>query len=201
MQKPAPAEHPIQDLIRERWSPRAFSEKAVPPEVLRSLFEAARWAPSSNNEQPWAYLVATKDNREDFEKTLSVLVEFNANWAKQAPVLAIAVAELTFAKNNAPNRCAFYDAGAATALLSMEATARGLFVHQMAGFDPEKARKVFGIPANWDAIAAMAIGYPGEPGSLPQPLHDRELAPRQRKPLSEFVMSGRWEHTAPFLSK
>ncbi len=193
MQKPAPHDFPVHELIRERWSPRAFAGKPVPLDVLRSLFEAARWAPSSYNEQPWAYLVATRDDKDSFEKTLSVLVEFNANWAKSAAVLAIAVAELAFAKNNSPNRNAQYDTGAASALLSVEATARGLAVHQMAGFDPDKARQVFGIPAGWAAIAALAIGYPGDPASLPQP--------RSRKPIAEFVMAGQWGHTAPFATK
>jgi nitroreductase len=201
MQKPAPSDFPVHELIRERWSPRAFADKPVPRDVLRSIFEAARWAPSSNNEQPWAYIVASRDDKAGFEKMLSVLVEFNANWAKTAPVLALAVAELAFAKNNVPNRNAQYDTGAATALLSVEATARGLAVHQMAGFDPEKARRVFGIPAGWEAIAAIAIGYPGDPASLPQPLQDREMAPRTRKPINEFVMAGHWGHTAPFAAK
>ena len=201
MQKPAATEFPVHDLIRNRWSPRAFADKSVSSEVLRSLFEAARWAPSSYNEQPWAYIMAKRDDKENFEKMLSVLVEFNANWAKSAPVLALAIAELAFAKNNAPNRNAQYDTGAATALLSVEATVRGLAVHQMAGFDPEKARRVFEIPAGWEPIAAIAIGYPGDPESLPQSLRDRELAPRIRKPLSEFVMTGRWGHTSPFISK
>jgi nitroreductase len=201
MQKPAPSDFPVHQLISDRWSPRAFSDKPVSPDVLRSLFEAARWAPSSNNEQPWAYIVATRDDKENFAKMLSVLVEFNANWAKSAPVLALAIAKLNFAKNNAPNRNALYDTGAATALLSVEATARGLAVHQMAGFDPDKARQVFAIPAGCEAIAALAIGYPGDPDSLPQPLKDRELAPRTRKPLSEFVMAGHWGHTASFVAK
>ena len=201
MQKTAPSDFPVHELIRERWSPRAFADKPVAQNVLRSIFEAARWAPSSNNEQPWAYFVATRDDKENFEKMLSVLVEFNASWAKGAAVLAIAVAQLAFAKNNAPNRNAQYDTGAATALLSLEATAHGLSVHQMAGFDPEKARQVFGIPAGWEAIAAIAIGYPGDPASLPQPLKDREMAPRTRKPIAEFVMAGHWGHTAPFVSK
>jgi nitroreductase len=200
MEKPAPNDHPINELIRHRWSPRAFDAKPVPADILRSLFEAARWAPSSNNEQPWAYLVATHDNPEEFAKMVSVLVEFNANWAKHVSVLALAVSELAFAKNAAPNRNAQYDTGAASALLSVEATSRGLFVHQMAGFDPDKARQVFGIPAGWDAIAAIAIGYPGDPATLPQPYQDRERAPRTRKPLSEFVMTGHWGHTASFLS-
>jgi nitroreductase len=201
MQKPAPSDFPVHELIRERWSPRAFADKPVPQNVLRSIFEAARWAPSSYNEQPWAYLVATRDDKDSFQKMLSVLVQFNADWAKGAPVLALAVSELAFAHNNAPNRNAYYDTGAASALLSVEATAHGLSVHQMAGFDPEKARQVFGIPAGWEAIAALAIGYPGDPASLPQHLKDRETAPRTRKPISEFVMSGHWGHTASFAKK
>ena len=200
MQKPAPSDHPIHELITHRWSPRAFDAKPIPANVLRSLFEAARWAPSSSNEQPWAYIVATHDNAEEFAKMTSVLVEFNANWAKHAAVLALAVSELCFAKTGAPNRNAQYDTGAATALLSLEATAHGLFVHQMAGFDPEKARQVFAIPTGWEPIAAIAIGYPGQPETLPQPYKDRELAPRVRKPLQEFVMTGQWGHTASFLS-
>jgi nitroreductase len=200
MQKPAPTNFPVHDLIRDRWSPRAFAKKPVEPSVLASLFEAARWAPSSSNEQPWAYLVATKDEKENFAKTLGVLVEFNAGWAKEAPVLMIAVSRLNF-QNGTPNRNAFYDTGAATALLSVEATARGLAVHQMAGFDPAKAKQVFEIPEDWEPIAAIAIGYPGDPSSLPQKLHDREVAPRTRKPLSEFVMSGRWGHTSLIVSQ
>jgi len=200
MQKPAPSDFPVHELIRERWSPRAFADKPVSPEILRSLFEAARWAPSSNNEQPWAYIVATKDDTASFEKVLATLVEFNASWAKNAPVLAIAVAKLAFSKNRAPNRTAQYDTGAASALLSVEATAHGLAVHQMGGFDPEKARQTFAIPAEWQAVAALAIGYPGNPETLPQSLKDRELAPRTRKPISEFVMTGSWGHTAPFVS-
>jgi len=198
MSNPAPVEFPVHELIQNRWSPRAFSDKAVPQEVLRSLFEAARWAPSSNNEQPWAYIVATKDDPENFEKSLGALVEFNANWARKAAVLAIAVAELAFAKNNAPNRNAQYDVGAASLQLSIEATARGLVVHQMAGFDPETAKESYNIPQGWEPIAAMAIGYPGDASSLPEPLQSREKAPRSRKRIREFVMIGQWGHTADF---
>jgi nitroreductase len=201
MHKPATTDFPVHDLIRHRWSPRAFADKPVEPAVLASLFEAARWAPSSSNEQPWAYLVATKDNPEDFAKTLSVLVEFNAAWAKNAPVLALAVSHLKFQSNGNPNRNAFYDTGAATVLFSIEALARGLYVHQMGGFDAAKAKQVFEIPDDWEAIAAFAIGYPGETHSLSQKLQDREVAPRTRKPLSEFVMSGRWGHTSPIVSR
>jgi nitroreductase len=199
MRKPAPTDHPVHELIRERWSPRAFSEEAVPAEVLRSLFEAARWAPSSNNEQPWAFLVATKDDAKFHEKMVSTLVEFNQTWAKQAPVLAIAISELAFARNGHPNRNAFYDTGAAVAHLTTEATAHGLLVHQMAGFDPHKAIELFSIPSGWEPIAAFVIGYPGDAQALPEPLRERENAPRTRKPLGEFVMSGSWGKPAAFL--
>jgi nitroreductase len=199
MHKRAPTDFPVHDFIAERWSPRAFSDKLVAPDVLSSLFEAARWAPSSSNEQPWTYIVATKDDAENFAKLVSVLVPFNVTWAQHAPVLALAVAELAFAKNGTPNRNAQYDVGAASSWLTVEATSRGIFVHQMAGYDHDKAREVFAIPAGWEPIAAMAIGYPGDPESLPQSLRDREVAPRTRKPISAFVMSGRWGKKAPFL--
>jgi len=201
MNKPAATDHPVHKLIRERWSPRAFSDKPVSAEALRSLFEAARWAPSSNNEQPWAFIVATKDDHATHAKLLSTLVEVNQAWAKKAPVLAIAVSELAFARNGHPNRNAFYDTGAAVAHLTAEATSRGLFVHQMAGFDPHKATELFAIPTGWEPIAAFVIGYPGDPQSLPDSLRERENAPRSRKPLAEFVMSGNWGQPASFLNQ
>jgi nitroreductase len=198
MYKPAATEYPVHELIRERWSPRAFLDKAVSPAILQSLFEAARWAPSSNNEQPWAFLVGTRGEGDTFKKILGTLVEFNQTWAKHAPVLAIAVSELAFARNVQPNRNAFYDTGAAVSQLTMEATSRGLFVHQMAGFDPRKAVEVFAIPNGWEPIAVFALGYAGDPQTLPDTLRERELAPGTRKPLHEFVMSGQWGQAAPF---
>ena len=201
MQKPATTEVPIHDVLRHRWSPRAFSDKPVPPEILHSLFEAARWAASSYNYQPWAYIVGTRADAENYAKVLSTLVEFNAGWAKQAPVLVLSVAQTKTPKDGAANRHAFHDVGSASAQLTFEATSRGLLVHQMAGFDPNKARQVFSIPADWDPVAAMAIGYPGDPQSLPDQLRERELAPRTRKPLREFVMTGTWGHTSSFASK
>jgi nitroreductase len=199
MHNPAKTDYPVHELIQNRWSPRAFSDNPVSPEALRSLFEAARWAPSSSNEQPWAFIVGTEDDPETHNKILSTLVEFNQAWAKHAPVLAIAVSQLEFARNKTPNRNAFYDTGAAVAHLTAEATSRGLFVHQMAGFDPHKAIEVFHIPTGWEPIAAFAIGYPGDPNALPDKLRERELAPRSRKPISEFVMSSDWGHPAKFL--
>jgi nitroreductase len=201
MHNPAVSEYPVHALIQNRWSPRAFADKPIPHDVLRSLFEAARWTPSSYNEQPWAFIVATKEEPENFARVLSTLIEFNQGWAKHAPVLAIAVSELEFARNQHANRNAFYDTGAAVAHLTTEATARELFVHQMAGFDPHKAIEQFHIPKGWEPIAAFAIGYGGNPDSLPQQLKEGELATRSRKPIAEFVMSGKWGHPADFLTK
>lgn len=197
--RPAPAAAPIHELITHRWSPRAFDSRPVEPEKLRSLFEAARWAPSSNNEQPWAFIVGTKDDPATHAKLLSTLHEFNQAWAKHPPVLGIAVSRLAFARNGNANRNAFYDTGAAMADLTTEAVSRGLSVHQMAGFDHHKAIELFGIPEGWEPIAAFVIGYPGDPQALPENLRERELAVRTRKPLSEFVMSGSWGQPASFL--
>jgi nitroreductase len=198
MHKPAATQYPVYELIRERWSPRAFSDKAVSPEILQSLFEAARWAPSCSNEQPWAFLVGAKGDGDTFQRILGTLADGNQVWAKHAPVLVIAVSELAFAKNGQPNRNAFYDTGAAVSQLTTEATSRGLFVHQMAGFDPRKAVEAFAIPNGWEPIAAFALGYAGDPQTLPDTLRERELAPGKRKPLHEFVMSGNWGNAAPF---
>jgi nitroreductase len=199
MKKTAVTDHPITEHLRERWSPRAFSDKPIPADVLRSLFEAARWAPSSNNEQPWAFIVAAKDDPAAHAKLLSTLVEFNQAWAKHAPVLGIAISRMNFARNGNVNRNAFYDTVAAMADLTTEAVSRGLLVHQIAGFDHRKAIEHFLIPEDWEPIAAFVIGYPGDPQSLPGHLRERELAPRTRKPLSEFVMSGKWGEPASFL--
>jgi nitroreductase len=200
MQKAAETEFPVHDLIRLRWSPRAFSDRPVEPEKLRSLLEAARWAPSSFNEQPWAYLLATREDPKEFARLLSVLMEGNIVWTQRAPVLMLSVAKLNFERNDRPNRHAFHDVGLATANLITQATAMGLYVHQMAGFHVEKARELFAIPKGWEPVAAIALGYPGEPDSLPGSLRDRELAPRTRKPLKEFVFAGRWGQTSALVT-
>ncbi len=201
MEKLAKAEFPIHDLLRRRWSPRAFSDRPIEPEKLRGLLEAARWAPSSYNEQPWAYLVATQDDPGEYARLLSVLAEGNVAWARRAPVLMLSLAKLNFERNGKPNRHAFHDVGLATANLVPQATAMGLVVHQMAGFSVEKARELFGVPAGWEPVAAIALGYPGEADSLPESLRDRELAPRSRKPLEEFVFAGRWGQSAPLATR
>jgi nitroreductase len=200
MEKPAQTQHPIHEVISRRWSPRAFAERMVEREKLLSLFEAARWAPSSYNEQPWSFVVATKDNRAEFDKLLGCLVEGNVAWAQHAPVLALSVAKLTFARNDKPNRHAFHDVGLAAENLVLQATALGLVVHQMAGFYVDKAREAFAIPEGYEPVAAMAIGYPGQSDQLPEPLRQRELESRVRKPMRDFVFSGKWGERAAWLS-
>ena len=190
--KHAQLDHPIHDLIAHRWSPYSFSDRAVSPDDLRSLFEAARWAPSSYNEQPWSYLVATKENAEQFEQLLSCLVEGNQAWAKHAPVLALGCTSLRFSRNNQPNAAALHDLGLAAGAICMEATARGLFVHQMIGILPDRARQLYAIPEGVQPLTGLAIGYLAAPEQLPEPLRQRDLAPRSRKPLAAFVFGGPW---------
>ena len=200
MEKSAETQYPIHDLLRRRWSPRAFSDRRVDPAIMRSLLEAARWAPSSYNEQPWSFIVATKDDTAEFSRLLSCLVEGNIQWAQHAPVLMVSVARLSFEDDGKPNRHAFHDVGLAVANLIVQATALGLVVHQMAGIFPDKIRELYGIPEGYEAVAGIALGYPGDPQSLPEGLRKRELAPRERKPLTEFVFSGSWGQTSPLVS-
>lgn len=200
-EKKASMDYPIQELLAERWSPYAFDERSVAEADLRSLFEAARWAPSSYNEQPWRYIVATRDNPEQFQRALSCLVEGNQVWAKAAPVLALGVVSLRFARNAKDNRAAVHDLGLAAGNLLLEATARGLFVHQMIGILPDKAREIYGIPEGFEAWTAMAIGYRGDPTRLPDRLRERDLAARERKPLSEFVFGGKWGSPSPLVGR
>ncbi|MGH7351844.1 MAG: nitroreductase family protein [Candidatus Methylomirabilales bacterium] len=199
MQKLAETTHEIHGLLRERWSPRAFADRVVEPDKLRSLLEAARWAPSSYNEQPWSFIVATKDNPGEHGRLLSCLVEGNVRWAQHAPVLMLSVARLAFERNRKPNRHAFHDVGLAVENLVIQGMALGLFVHQMAGFHVDRAREVYGIPEGYEPVAAMAIGYLDDPGRLPDDLRERELAPRTRKPLESFVFSGQWGQPSPLV--
>jgi nitroreductase len=199
LKKPAETSAPIHEIISHRWSPRAFEARPVERGKLRSLFEAARWAASSYNGQPWYFIVATKDDAANFKKVLDTFVEFNQGWAKNAPVVAISVAAKKFAHNQEPNRHAFHDVGQASANLALQAHELGLEVHQMAGILPDKARELFHIPEDYEAVAGIAIGYPGDPATLPDQLKERELAKRERKPLSSFVFTGKWGETSPIV--
>ncbi len=201
MEKPAETDYQIEEILKRRWSPRAFSDRMVESEKLLSLWEAARWAPSSFNEQPWHFIVATKENKENYERLLSCLAERNQQWAHHAPVLMVSVTELNFAKSGKPNRHAFHDVGLAIGNLLVEATALGLFVHQMAGFSPDKVRELFAVPEGFEPVAGIAIGYGTTADEAPEGFKQQELAPRTRKPISSFVFEGRWGKTSRLVSE
>ena len=198
-EKTASPDYPIHELLAARWSPYAFEDRSVQESDLCSLFEAARWAPSSYNEQPWSYIVARREEPEEFKKLLSCLVEANQEWAKAAPVLVLGVVTLRFTRNNKENRAAVHDLGLAAENLVLEATSRGLAVHQMIGIEPDKAREIYSIPEQSEAWTAMAIGYRGDPAKLPKELEKRDLMPRKRKRLAEFVFAARWGDTSPLV--
>src|ERR1700737_3260926 len=193
MVKQAETDYPIHEIMAKRWSPYCFSKKLISNEDLRSLFEAARWAASSYNEQPWSYIVAKKEDANEFERLLSCLVEGNQAWAKTASALALGVSRLNFARNNKPNRAAIHDLGLAAGNLVLEATARGLAAHQMIGILPDKARELYSIPQGYEPMTGIAIGYASDPINLPEELRTRDAARRPRKPLKEFIFGGKWD--------
>jgi nitroreductase len=196
MDRIAPAAHPVPDLIAARWSPRAFAASAVDNATLQSLLEAARWAASCLNDQPWQFIIARSDAEpEAFAAMLSCFSPNNQAWCGRAPALALSVARTSFAHNGAPNRHAWHDVGQAAANMALAAAALGLQLHQMAGFDPVKARTLFGIPDGFDPVAAIAFGYPGDPAALPEALAKREVAPRNRHPIDSFTHLGAWGAT------
>lgn len=182
-------EYPISDVIKQRRSGRAYADKSVEQGVINALFEAARWAPSSMNEQPWRYIYATRENIELWNKIFDTLMEGNKIWAKNAPLLVLSLAKKNFDRNGKPNNSARYDLGAANALLSIQATELGLNVHQMGGFDGNQVRQNLNIGEDIELGVIMAIGYPGEADQLPDTLRERELAPRFRMAQSEFVLN------------
>ena len=170
-----------------------LSSTAVEPAKLGALFDAARWAASAFNEQPWRFILATKDDPAAFGKALGCLVEANQAWAKAAPVLVLTLCSTAFKKNGNDNRVALHDLGQAAAHLALQATAEGLIVHQMAGVDLDKVRETYAVPDGFEPQTAIAIGYPGEPDSLPEGwARDAEAAPRDRMPFGEFVFSGKF---------
>ena len=181
----------IHALLQQRHSPYAFDPgRSVSSDDLRALFEAARWAMSSYNEQPWRYIVGVKGQGDTWDRVYGVLVEGNQPWAANAPVLALGVYDSKFARNDKPNKAAAHDLGAASAMLTLEATARGLVVHQMIGIEPELARERFAIDERLEPFTALAIGYAGEPHHVPDDYAERDRAPRQRKPVGDFILEG-----------
>lgn len=192
MNRTAPTEHPIHDLLRERWSPYAFDpNRTVSQADLQALFEAARWAMSSYNAQPWRYIVGVRErNPEVWEQVHGVLVAGNQPWAMNAPVLALGVVEHNFEHNDKPNKAAVHDLGAASANLTFEATARGLCVHQMIGIEPDQAREVFNLSGSLEPLTGLAIGYLGDPSVISEEYAERDNNERARKPTADFIIRG-----------
>ncbi len=198
MEKPADTHYPIHDILRHRWSPRAFTDQPIEIEKLGSLLEAARWASSCFNEQPWSFIVARKEEADAYAQVLSCLVEGNQLWAQRAPVLMLTIVKPTFEHNGKPNKHAWHDVGLAVGNLVMQATDMGLGVHQLAGIYPDQVRSLYEIPEGHEPVSALAIGYRGDPASLPEGLQAKELAARSRKKLEEFVYAGRWGQAFSF---
>lgn len=186
-----PIENRIHPLISGRWSPRTFSNKRITEEDLSSLFEAARWAASSMNEQPWRFIYAYKGEKE-FDLIAETLMEGNRVWAKEASVLMISIYKEHFSKNDKENKAALHDLGQAVANLSIQATQLGIGIHQMGGFLPAKAEEYLNIPAGYSAFSAIALGYFGIPDQLEEPFKSREQAMRTRKGIKEFIFHGKF---------
>jgi nitroreductase len=181
--------------VRQRWSPRSYADREVSHADLRKIFEAARWAPSSNNEQPWRFIVGLRGSQ-TYQKIGSSLVEFNQAWALKASVLILGASKKHFSKNNADNAYHLFDLGSAKGFITLQAAALGLITHQMGGFDKNAARNALGIPEEFDIGSVMALGYQAEPSALTsEQMLNQEISPRTRKPLSEIVL-GAWNEPA-----
>lgn len=194
MKHAQPSTAGVLPVILERWSPRAFADRDVSPADLKVIFEAARWAPSSFNEQPWRFIVGHR-NSETYKKIAETLVPFNHGWATLAPVLILSVARTRFSHNDSPNNYAMHDLGAADGFITLQAASMGIATHQMAGFDQAKAREAFSIPEVYAIGSVMAMGYHGELSVLGESYQGQEQSPRSRKALTEMVLS-EWDHPA-----
>ncbi len=192
MNKQASTEYPIHSLIQHRWSPYRFMNREVTKLELMSLFEAARWAPSSYNEQPWRFILATKDKPDEFAKMQSILLQANQSWAKDAWALVLAATHLVFARNGKQNKAAIHDLGAAVSYLSLEAAARGISVHQIIGIDHDQARTVFNVPGEYEVLTAFAIGYADMNAQGDNKYTQRDNTVRSRNKVSEFVYENSW---------
>jgi len=199
MKKQANTQFPINNLLEKRWSPRAFSDKAVEEDKLKKVFEAARWSASCFNEQPWRFIIGVKDKDNTYDNIFNTLVVGNQIWCKFAPVLVLLAAKKNFTYNGKPNNWSTYDLGQAAAYISVQATAEGLHVHQMAGFNQSKVRVMFSVPEDFEIITAMAIGYIGDPEILPDELKKSELAERKRNQMNSQLFSVKWGKTSSIL--
>jgi nitroreductase len=194
VEKPAPVDHTVHELIQRRWSPRSFDDRPIEDPVLRRMLEAARWAPSCYNDQPWTFIVGRKDT-ETYDLLFDCLYEGNQEWADEAPLLMLSVARTNFQHNGEPNRHALHDVGLAVENMVLQALDEDVFVHQMAGFDGERAREVFSIPGDHEPVAALAAGY----SANPERTDEENGEERSRKSLEEFVYGDSWGETASFL--
>lgn len=195
IEKPADTEQPIEKVIAERWSGRAYDPNIPVTEAqITALTEAARWAPSCFGDEPWRYILWDKfSDPENWQKAFDCLAEGNQQWAKNAPLLILAASVDTFSQNDKTNRWTGYDTGAASLSLCLQATAMGLMSHQMGGFDTDKIRQVFDLPADLHLWSMMAIGHAAPLDDLSPEQLERELKPRQRRPLAEQFFHGGWQ--------
>lgn len=184
--KIAATQYPVLDIIKKRWSARAFSEQSIGEQDLYTLFEAASWSPSSMNEQPWVYVYAHRGS-ELFEQMWSCLAGGNQPWAKNAAVLILSLCRNQFAANQQTNFHALYDVGAANTVLLLQATTMGIYGHIMGGFDREKTKSTFAISDSYTIATFIALGYLDDPATLEEPFRTREVTPRTRKHIVDFV--------------
>lgn len=190
-QRPAPVDHPVHPLLQHRWSPRAYSGAPVPRAALLSVLEAARWAPSSFNEQPWRFICAPREEAALFEAFFDCLTPPNKRWVREAGVLMLVAGKRARDRDGQPNRYLQHDVGAALACAAVQAVDCGLQLHVMGGFEADAIAGVCGLPDGWVPVAMAALGVPGDPATLPEDLHSRETAPRRRLPLSQIASLGR----------
>ena len=196
LNRTAVTEYPIHPLLAERWSPKAFADRPIPADVLGSLLEAARWSPSSSNEQPWRFVLIHREDEAAHSRMVETLSDNNRLWADSAPLLIVGVVSMLRSRSGRLNAYAWYDLGQSVAHFSVQATAAGLHVHQMGGFDKEKARTVLGIPENFEPVVAIAVGYLGDVADLPDDLQASVANPRSRRPLQESIFNGKWGEAA-----
>jgi nitroreductase len=189
MRKLTENNYPVNMLVEQRWSPRAFGEKPIEKERIYSIMEAARWAPSAYNEQPWRFIVGMKGD-DTYEKIMETLVAWNQTWAGKAPVLVLNLAKKMFTRNGKRNVMFKYDLGQAVAFMCLEAVNHGIYTHQMSGFDPERAVELLHIHDDFQAVTVTAFGYYGKAEDLPEDMYKTEVAERERRPLNKTVFFG-----------
>jgi nitroreductase len=194
IEKKAITQVPVNRCIADRWSGCAYNpDRLLTQEEIIALLEAAHWAPSCYGDQPWRFIVCDKGtNKEAWDKACACLSGGNQSWAKNAPLLLLAVADSVLSRNGNPNRWGQYDTGAASENLSIQATDMGLMVHQMGGFDADQSREVFAIPKQYTPMAMLAVGYQLELELIPEEMKGRELAERHRNPLGDHFFDGEW---------